>query len=160
MRTLKAQAMRRAGSPPLPLLIDALLGFGRSPLASRIKATFEEIHKSPRFCGRGAAGRKHGPQIKRWKAPLRQHRAHGPRTQFRGEHPFRRDGQPDMGKDRSSDAFGRSHLQPTLDLDRRLGAVAPKRPDPTFALHVDIRLMLAELLLIRQSAIPLATAYH
>src|SRR5260370_35220523 len=107
MRTLKAQAMRRAGSPPLPLLIDALLGFGRSPLASRIKAAFEEIHKSPRFCGRGAPGRKYGPQIKRWKAPLRQDRAHATRAEFRGDNPLGRTGQPDMGEPPGPAAFGR-----------------------------------------------------
>src|SRR5260221_12892815 len=50
-----------------------------------------------------------------------------------------------MGEDRGSDAFGRGHLQPTLDLDRGLRAVAPERPHAAFALQIDDSLMLAEI---------------
>src|SRR5580692_8968542 len=112
---------------------------------SRVEAMFEEIHKSPRFCRRGAPGRKHGPQIKRWKAPLRQHRAHSTRAQFRGEHPFGRNGQPDMGEHSGSDTFGSCYFQSTLNLNPGFRAVPPKRPHAALALQIDDSLMLAEI---------------
>src|SRR3981081_2716509 len=112
---------------------------------SRVEATFEEINKSPRFRCRGAPGRKYRPQIERWKTPFRQHRAHRARAQFRGEHPFGCNGEPGMGKHRGSNSFGRGHLQPTLDLDRRFGTITPKRPHAAFALQINDSLMLAEI---------------
>src|SRR6266404_634655 len=53
------------------------------------------------------------------------------------QHPFGCDGQPDMGEHRGSDAFGRGHLQSTLDLDRSVRAVAPERPDAAFAQQIN-----------------------
>lgn|SRR5260221_7549304 len=91
---------------------------------SGVENPFEEIHEGPRLGGRRAPRWENPPQIERWKAPLRQNSADGSRSQFRAEHPFRRDGKADIGKHRSSYAFRRGH--PTAsELSRRNDQTLP-----------------------------------
>src|SRR5260370_14032660 len=113
-------------------------------LWSRVKASFEEIHEGSRLRRRRAPGRKNRPQVERRKAPLRQHCAHGSRSQLRGEHPLRRNGQTYMGEHRGSHAFGCGHAQSALHGDSRLRTVAPERPNAAFSLKINDGLMPAQ----------------
>jgi hypothetical protein len=101
---------------------------------------------------RGAALSEALPTGRGRETPFRQGRTDGARSQFRAEHPLRRDGQADIGEHGSSYAFRSAHPQSALNADANSELSRRNDQNAAFSLEIDDGLMLAQLAWRRRRA--------